>query len=375
VERQNKNGGLIMLSIRFRKIITAIVIIIFLFIFPATCDKSENEIPDQPEIDKAPGGSDKSDKEESKGKVTEGEGDNNRKDIDLAEVKPNEAGKVMIIMYHDISDREGEWSRHYENFRKDLEIFYQKGYRLISLKDFLDNNIDIPAGFSPIIFTFDDGTKGQFNLIEKDGELVIDPVCAVGILEEFNKKYPDFGMAATFYVYYPIPFRQKEYIGQKFEYLIKNGMDIGNHTYSHANLKGISRQEIQKEIGLHIKKTMGYLKDYNVDTLALPYGSYSKDNYEVIISGRYDDIEYFNRAILMVGAEPALSPVHKRFDPHRLPRIRGSQVYIDRWLKHFDDNPHERYISDGDLNTITVPKEMEKSINPEALNGKELKVY
>lgn len=365
-----------MLSIRFRKIITAIVIIIFLFIFPAACDKSENEILEQPEIDKAPGGSDKSDKEESKGKVIEGEGDNNRKDIDLAEVKPNEAGKVMIIMYHDISDREGEWSRHYENFRKDLEIFYQKGYRLISLKDFLDNNIDIPAGFSPIIFTFDDGTKGQFNLIERDGELVIDPVCAVGILEEFNKEYPDFGMAATFYVYYPIPFRQKEYIGQKFKYLIKNGMDIGNHTYSHANLREISRDEIQKEIGLHVKKTMEYLnEDYEVDTLALPYGAYKRENYDVIIRGKYEDIEYFNRAILMVGAEPALSPVHKRFDPHRLPRIRGSQIYIDKWLKYFDDNPHERYISDGDLNTITVPKEMEKSINPEALKGKELKVY
>ena len=78
-------------------------------------------------------------------------------------IKPNELGKVMIIMYHDISKTEGEWSRHYDNFRQDLETFYEKGYRLISIKSFLDNDINIPRGCSPMILTFDDG-KGSIEL-------------------------------------------------------------------------------------------------------------------------------------------------------------------------------------------------------------------
>ena len=57
----------------------------------------------------------------------------------------------------------------------------------------------IPAGCTPMIFTFDDGTKGQFSLVEKDGKLVAEEKSAVGIMEKFNKEHPDFGMKGTFY--------------------------------------------------------------------------------------------------------------------------------------------------------------------------------
>ena len=52
----------------------------------------------------------------------------------------------------------------------------------------------------PIVFTFDDGTKGQFNLIKSGDELIANPKSAVGIMEEFYIKHPDFGLNGTFYI-------------------------------------------------------------------------------------------------------------------------------------------------------------------------------
>ena len=118
--------------------------------------------------------------------------------VDLKALKVNELGKIMILMYHDIGEPEDIWVRTPENFRKDLQTLYDKGYRAISMKDYIEGNIDTPPGTTPVVITFDDGTKGQFNILDEDGEFVINPDSAVGILEEFNKEHPDFGLKATF---------------------------------------------------------------------------------------------------------------------------------------------------------------------------------
>ena len=227
-----------------------------------------------------------------------------------------------------------------------------------------------------MILTFDDGTRGQLNFIEdENGNLIVDPLCAVSIIEQFNKKYPDFGTSAVFYINYPVPFGQIEYIRQKLDYIISKGMDIGNHTFNHAKLGKLSKEEVEKEIALHKKRTLEYLEGYELDTLALPYGNSSKQNIDYIISGEYDGIEYHNRGILLVGAEPALSPVHKDFDPLKMPRIRGSQMYIDKWLKYFEENPSEKYVSDGKSDTITIPQSLEEDIDLQKIDGKKLVIY
>ena len=43
-----------------------------------------------------------------------------KSEIDLG-LKPNEAGKIMVLMYHNIGEPEAEWVRTPANFRKDLE--------------------------------------------------------------------------------------------------------------------------------------------------------------------------------------------------------------------------------------------------------------
>ena len=87
-------------------------------------------------------------------------------------VKANEAGQIMILEWHTIGEQEGRWARTYTNFRKDLEVLYEKGYRLVSLRDVVTNNIQIEAGYTPVVLTFDDGTEGHFRYIEQDGKRI-----------------------------------------------------------------------------------------------------------------------------------------------------------------------------------------------------------
>jgi len=290
-------------------------------------------------------------------------------------VKPNEVGKIMIIMYHNIGNEESTWSRHYSNFKKDLETLYKKNYRLISMKDFIDNNIDIPAGYTPVIITFDDGLEGQFSFIRKADGINIHPNCAVRILESFNEQHPDFGKKAVFYINsYPVAFGQPEFVKEKLNYLVKNGMEIGNHTYSHKNLAKITPEEIKEEIGKNIAMIKKSVPEYEVCSLALPYGGIPK-NLAVVAKGNWGEIKYKNKSILLVGAEPALPPNHVAFDPLKIPRIRGSERYLQKWLEYFDANPRERYVSDGDPDIITVPQDLVFQINKHSLKGKVLRTY
>lgn len=299
----------------------------------------------------------------------------------LKKINANENGQVMILMYHGISDKEAEWVRTADNFRKDLKTLYEKGYRLISLKDYIENNIKVEAGYTPVVMTFDDGLLNSFNIIEENGEKKIDPNCAVGILEEFKKQHPDFGRGGSFFVFYPIPFRQKELIKEKYEFLIQNGYDIGNHAYTHENLGSLSAEDVQKALGKNVKLTQEYLPGYDVYALALPYGIGPKgENYKYAAQGEYEGVKYNHRAVLKVGSNPAPSPVSLRFDPIRLPRVRASEMNtagtgMYDWLEHFDKKPEKRYISDGDPGTVAIPENEKENVDQSKLKGKKLIIY
>src|SRR5690606_20232884 len=127
-----------------------------------------------------------------------------------------------------------EYTTTFDEFRSLLEELYERGYRLISLEDYLNNNISVPAGCIPIVFTFDDGSPGQFNLIEENGKLVVNPKSAVGIMEEFYREHPDFGLEGTFYVTLGGgTFNGAGTLEDRLKYLVDRGFEIGNHTLNH----------------------------------------------------------------------------------------------------------------------------------------------
>ena len=381
-----------------RKFLALIVVLVLIFITACTNDKSNNnafaERQGNQENQESVSVEENQDEKEI---INENEAEEeapieeqqDHPPVDLKALKVNELGKIMILMYHDIGEPEDIWVRTPENFRKDLQTLYDKGYRAISMKDYIEGNIDTPPGTTPVVITFDDGTKGQFNILDEDGEFVINPDSAVGILEEFNKEHPDFGLKATFYVFYPTPFRQEQWITEKFQYLVERGMEIGNHCYNHENLRmdfntkeSRDAQFIQEALGKNVKATQEILPGYEVDSLALPYGASPKDEelYNYVIKGSFEGTQYHNKAILLVGSNPARPSYHVNTNMAKIPRIRASEMETENtglydWLEYFDNHPEERYISDGDPSTISFPKELEEYLDKEKIGDKLIQAY
>ncbi|HET9489841.1 MAG TPA: polysaccharide deacetylase family protein [Methylomirabilota bacterium] len=271
---------------------------------------------------------------------------------------PNELGRLMILEYHRIDYPEERWTRTPENFRRDLETLYARGYRLVALNDVLDGRIAVPAGMSPVVLTFDDSSPGQFRYLERNGALEIDPKSAVGILEAFIAERPDFGRAATFFV---LPgasrpnrlFNQPEHEGRKLRYLVSRGYEIGNHTLWHANLGKYSESTVRAQIAEAQVWVQRHVPDYRLRTLALPHGVYPRD-VTWALQGSAKGTTYRNDAILMVAGGAAPSPFARAFDPVRLPRIQAVERDLAYWLKYFERRPQERFVSDGDPTTVTI---------------------
>jgi peptidoglycan/xylan/chitin deacetylase (PgdA/CDA1 family) len=275
------------------------------------------------------------------------------------DLTPNELGRVMILEYHKIDYPEERWTRTPENFRRDLETLYAKGYRLINLGDLLDRNIKIPAGTTPVVLTFDDSSPGQFRYIEANGSVQIDPKSAIGILEAFIAEKPDFGRGGTFYV---LPgaskpnrlFNQPEYEAKKLLFLVSHGYEIGNHTLWHANLAKYPEATVRAQVAEAQVWIQRHVPDYKTRTLALPHGVYPPD-VNWVLNGSAKGTTYHHDAVLMVAGGPAPSPFSRTFDPVRLPRIQAVERDLAYWLNYFDKNPNERFVSDGDANSVTVP--------------------
>ncbi len=292
---------------------------------------------------------------------------------ELQKAKVNEAGVIPILEYHDVLPKERSMVRSVDNFKHDLQRLYEEGYRPVLLRDLLDNKIDLPIGMAPVVFTFDDARASQFRYLS-DGS--IDPTCAIGMWQEFAKTHPDFPVKATFYVLPDSGFGPAEFAGKKLKALLAMGCEIGNHTVKHLALSRLSDDVVQEELAMCVAKIEKLAPGTKVDTVALPMGI-SPKNKKLLASGSWHGMTYSNRAVLLVGANPAPAPISKRFNPMRLPRIQGGEMDSGStfWLDRIKNGDQGRYISDGDPNTVTIPSSLESKTDKSHLNGATLRVY
>ncbi len=293
----------------------------------------------------------------------------------------NELGEVPIMMYHGIHNKKNSdteytggnvdkdgYQRTTESFVKDLEFYYEKGYRMIRLNDYVDGNIDVELGKSPIILTFDDGLENSIKVtgLDDKGEIIIDPNSAVGILEQFKKKYPDYNVTATFFINGGI-FQQEKYNEKILNWLVDHGYDVGNHTNSHVNFSNVDSTKSQEEVGKIYKLLDKIIPGKYVNIIALPFGSpynFEHANMPYILKATYEGKTYETKSALRVGWKSESSPFDKSFNPKFLKRIRaydnnGQDFDIEMNFKLLDNT---RYISDGDKNTIVFQTSMKEKL-------------
>ncbi|MFZ5817539.1 MAG: polysaccharide deacetylase family protein [Bacillota bacterium] len=286
--------------------------------------------------------------------------------------RPNELGRVLILEYHHFGHQEERWTRTYANFRKDLETLYAKGFRAVSLLDYINGEMKLPAGTSPVILTFDDSMKNQFPAVIKDGKLEPHPDSPVAILLQFAREHPDFGLAGTFYVKFTeVPFEEEEHWKEKLRFLVRHGFEVANHSYTHDNLALLDDQGVQRSLAMNVKRIREALPDYDGSTLALPMGMMPR-NRALAVEGEYGGTRYKHRAVLLVADSPNYSPYDKRLDLFALQRTQAIQSEFDRWFPYLETY---RYVSDGDPDTVVFPESYQELLNPEKVKGKKVRTY
>lgn len=298
-------------------------------------------------------------------------------------LKPNEVGNILIIMYHHIVeyDTNKNLERSAKDFRSDLERLYDEGYRLTSMESLIYNKIEVEAGKSPVVLTFDDGWNTAFSLEETPEGLKPKKNTAVDIINTFCEERPDFGKGAIFYINgYQGAFSGSGTLTERFQYLIDNGYEIGNHTYSHSNLSKLSAEGIQNELVSLDLFVKDILPDYQITSFCYPYGVRPKEELRpLVLKGAYEGNSYEYQWALREGpTKNSAAPNSIRFDPLNVPRVRGTNnEEMDLWwfLDYFKINPQLKYISDGEPDTISVPLDREKLVNKESLGEKTLNIY
>jgi peptidoglycan/xylan/chitin deacetylase (PgdA/CDA1 family) len=282
---------------------------------------------------------------------------------------PNELGRVIVLVYHRVGGAEARWTRSPEHLREDLQRLWDGGYRLAALADLVRGRVAVPAGTSPVVLTFDDSSAGQFRYLDGAEGPVLDPDCAVGVLEAFERTHPEFGHAATFYV---LPaadppnrlFDQPALATRKLRYLVSRGYEIGNHTLWHANLSRYPEPIVRRQLAGAVEWIQRHVPGYEPRTLALPMGEYPSV-LEWAVAGQVGPWRYRHDAIVRVSGGAAPSPHARAFDAYRLPRIQATGDAVLWWIRHFDRAPEERYVSDGDPGTVTVPRGSAGRVRPD----------
>lgn len=303
------------------------------------------------------------------------------------QVPANELGRIMVLEYHRIArpgDKEGEFVRTAANFRKDLQELYQRGYRPVTMKQVATGDINLPAGTTPVVFTIDDSSRGQFYYLP-DGR--IDPNTMVGMWEEFARTHPGWTGGATwcvlpaagppsnFFSEKPdreIPRAEREAnIRKKVSHLVENGHEICNHTFFHARLdKAKSDAQAEEWIGRGNDSIQAYLPaGYKITTFALPLGMWPR-NRALAWQGSWNGKPYAYNAVLEVSGGPNVSPYDRRWNGRSVNRFIVAPGALERQLKHWDTNPAERYVSDGDPRTVSYPQRSAANLDRSKLGGR-----
>jgi len=240
-----------------------------------------------------------------------------------------------VLEYHHIRRPEARWSRTPENFRADLEWLRANNYYPINLRDILSGFKGLPQGKKPVVLTFDDSSISQFRYLE-DG--TIDPECAVGIIKAFHEEHPDWPMRATFFVLIETNASSRNIFGQpehpkykekKLKQLVKWGMEVGGHCYSHDRLSEVSEKFARYTLA-RSSKTLKELSGQEIISMATPMGLYPSN--EAVFSGQYQKIKYDYKLVCEVSGGLQPVPDHPKFDPRHINRI---QTIASEWAKFF----------------------------------------
>jgi peptidoglycan/xylan/chitin deacetylase (PgdA/CDA1 family) len=277
----------------------------------------------------------------------------------------------MVLEYHLITDHNGDYARERGQFRKDLQLLYDRGYRPVNMVDVLDKKLNLPAGQSPVVFVFDDASAEQFSYIENNGKLELDPQSGMGIWQDFRKTHPDWGNKSVYCLLSGANaghnfFGDRGIRGQKsnwrfikVKWLADNGFELCNHTLWHMQLSKYPDAAVQQQIAQCALAIDSAVPGYKVRSMALPQGLWPK-NRALASRGSWTNpktgktTSYNYEVVFEVAGGPMRSPYDPAFNPGSTPRIQVIGNAIEQNMARLESTGNA-YISDGNAAVVAKP--------------------
>ncbi len=216
---------------------------------------------------------------------------------------------VPILMFHNIRDYEVEYdeigtnlSVSPENLEKHLVYLKDNGYTTVTFENLATKRL--PK--KPIIITFDDGYS-----------------------DAYTQAYPllkKHGMRGVFFVVSGLVDKKTNYASWiQLSEMANNGMELGIHTVSHADLSKLTISEQDREIR-ECSKSILRLTGFQAKTIAYPSGKYNKQSIEIVRENG-----------LVFGVTTKSGVVNEDSKAYELPRLRiNNKTEISSLLKPTD---------------------------------------
>lgn len=277
--------------------------------------------------------------------------------------------QVPILIYHRFAnDTRNEDSTHapYSVFKEQLQKLYDAGFSLVSISSWLNGTFVVPAGRKPLIMTIDDGLSADQLYINEDG--TPSEYSGIGILWQFAKDHPNFGFAISIYVnmgdkyygdlhvddwfYVSDGDAWKEKLANTIVWALENGVEIENHTYTHAMLSLTDPQGIHYQLQQNDVVIRDFLARVNRSDLdakvgnviALPYGEWPSTQSGIKVIKDYKNpeglpVQAILEAYNLSEAEFTPSVFSDGYNAFNLPRITATTAMVDLVVSKNDEIP------------------------------------
>lgn len=275
--------------------------------------------------------------------------------------------QVPVLLYHHFTPNNGVSDPTHTrlgDFEAQLQAFYDSGYSLIPLENWLAGDLRLPAGRRPLILTIDDLFFADQIFLDEDG--VPSPNSGLGVLWRFSQAHPDFGFSASLF----FNLGDKDYanlqagstyikgagwqdaLARAIVWSIEHDAIPYNHFFRHPYLDHLTPQQITTEAVENDFQLRSLLERAGRpdliarlgNVLALPYG-----HWPVSQEGKQALYDYVSpegvalQGIMEVGEAAGtwyLQPVFSSsFDRNHIPRRVGGVLVTDELTTHRDRVP------------------------------------
>ncbi|PIE51258.1 hypothetical protein CSA37_12675 [Candidatus Fermentibacteria bacterium] len=213
---------------------------------------------------------------------------------------------VPVLTYHQVSETPYQYGVTPDKLWNDLQALYDAGFFLI-LPDDMENGLyRVPWNRRPLMISFDDGWEDNFHFIEQtDGTRVIDPDCAVAIVNRFLDEHSDFGPGVLFFISWDkVPFGHDT--EEKLNMVLDMGHAIGNHTADHTSFMQIPVSDYHSQIlpALASFSSRLGMRAWFISSLAYPGGQLPSraGAEEILLNMEYEGRKAVTQGYLVDGA-------------------------------------------------------------------------